>query len=247
MEPTEARPAPKVSIIIPTYNEVENIGRLIRAVLRLHMPHGLEIIVIDDGSTDGTIEAVEELCSRHGCIKLLVRPARMGLGSAYKNGFKLASGDVVVQMDGDLSHRPSDLPKLVHALGGAGLAIGSRYIEGGAAVGWSPTRIAMSGVANLLAKLLLRLGVKDATSGFRAWDRRSLEACLPLSVCSGYDFQIEMALIAEKLGLKVAEVPITFVERGGGRSKLGLKDILVFTVSLLRLLKRSKAIGAVGR
>ena len=164
---------PKVSVIVPTYNEVENVGRLIKALAASNPPAELEVIVVDDGSTDGTLEVVGYLARRLGNLKLLVRPGKRGIGSAYRDGLRSAEGDVVVQMDGDLSHRPEDLPKLLGALREADLVVGSRYVRGGRAVGWSALRLLMSKVANLLARLLLRPGVRDATSGFRACGPRA--------------------------------------------------------------------------
>ena len=242
MSRQELGPHPQVSVIIPTYNEVRNVKLLIESLLQLDVPHELEIVVVDDGSTDGTIEAIEELMAHYPRIKLLIRRGKMGLGSAYKDGLKIASGYLVVQMDGDLSHRPSELPKLLDALAEADLAIGSRYVRGGRVVNWSATRIAMSKVANLLAKLILSIRAKDITSGFRAWRRSALELCLNASICSGFDFQVEMLFIAERMGLKITEIPITFVGRRSGKSKLGPKDILSFIFSLLKMLKHMKAV-----
>jgi len=232
------RGRPEVSIIIPTYNEVGNIGPLIEALEKLAHSMPLELIVVDDGSTDGTVEVVKELARKYGNVRLLLRPSKMGLGSAYRDGLKLARGDVVVQMDADLSHRPSDLPSLLEALAEADVVVGSRYVGGGSLMSWGFFRRLVSKVANLLAISVLRLDVRDATSGFRAWKREAFEACVRRARGNSYDFQVETLCIAHRLGLRVREVPITFVGRGRGSSKLGLRDMLSFLKIVLSLVRR---------
>ncbi|HDJ26063.1 MAG TPA: polyprenol monophosphomannose synthase [Candidatus Bathyarchaeota archaeon] len=229
---------PKVSVIVPTYNEVENVGRLIKALAASNSPAELEVIVVDDGSTDGTLEVVRYLARQLGNLKLLVRPGKRGIGSAYRDGLRLAEGDVVVQMDGDLSHRPEDLPKLLEALREADLVVGSRYVRGGRVVGWSALRLLTSKVANLLARLLLRPGVRDATSGFKAWRKEAFEACVARSRRDSYEFQVELVYLARLLGFRAREVPITFVGRRQGSSKLRLADVVAFLSGLLSLLLR---------
>jgi len=238
----DKRPSTKASIIIPTYNEVENVGELINALAKVASSAriDMEVIIVDDGSTDGTMNIIEGLRGRYGNLKVLLRPGKMGLGSAYRDGMGLAQGEIVIQMDADLSHRPEDIPRLLRALSEADLAIGSRYVPGGCVVGWSPLRLMISRVANLLARFLLRLGIKDATSGFRAWRKEAFMACANASRCCGYDFQVEMAFLARELGLRIKEIPITFVGRRKGDSKLTPLDILSFLKSILSMVGRGR-------
>ena len=231
-----------VSIIIPTFNEVETIGLLIKRLEEL--PFGKEIIVVDDGSTDGTVEVVRKLMREYDNVRLVLRGRKMGIGSAYKDGFKLAKGNVIVQMDADMSHDPGDLPGLLRALRRSDLVIGSRYIPGGRIVNWPLHRRLISYGANLLAKLLLGLKVHDATSGFRAYRRSAFEKIVSFCLSSGFDFQVEAVFVASILGLRVAESPIRFTGRTKGRSKLGLRDILNFIVFLIMLRKRGQVIRA---
>ncbi len=227
-----------VSVVIPTYNEASTIGRLIESLIEMGVG---EIIVVDDGSTDGTREIVEKLAKRHaGKVKLLKRPRKMGLGSAYKDGFRLCKGSVVVEMDADLSHRPEDLPRIVDAIGRADVVIGSRYVRGGRTVGWPLRRRVVSRGANLMARLLLGLDVRDATSGFRAYRREVFGLIARKSILNDFNFQVEAIYIAKKHGYRVMEVPITFVERAAGRSKMGLREMASFLIGLLKIRLRRK-------
>ena len=228
-----------VSIIIPTFNEAETIGLLIKRLEEL--PFEKEIIVVDDGSTDGTGEVIRKLMEEYDNLRLLLRERKMGIGSAYKDGFRLAKGDVIVQMDADMSHDPGDLPGLLKAVRRSDLVIGSRYIPGGRIANWPLHRRLISYGANLLARLLLGLKIHDVTSGFRAYRRSAFEKIVSSCLSSGFDFQVETAFIASVLGLRVAESPIKFTGRTKGRSKLGLRDILNFIIFLIMLRRRARA------
>ena len=232
----------KVSIVIPTYNEKENILKLIPEIEALRktinlVPH---IIVVDDASPDGTAGVAEEFSKEYGNIMVLRRSGKLGIGSAYKDGFKIAlemGDDIIVEMDADLSHDPKYLAALIGKIDrGSDLAIGSRYVPGGSVPGWSLRRKATSKGANFFAKTLLGLQVKDATSGYRAFRSVALRKIDLSEIKSdGYLFQVEMLHRFSKIGLSIAETPITFVDRRVGKSKLGLKEILKFAVGIIRL------------
>jgi dolichol-phosphate mannosyltransferase len=232
----------RTTVVIPTYNERENIERLIRALMALHIAD-FHILVVDDASPDGTAEEVELLGREFPGVSVLKRPGKMGLGSAYVEGFTraLAEGaDVVVQMDADLSHDPADVVRLCAALAeGADIAIGSRRIAGGAIVGWNWKRHVASKGAQWVARFLLGLTTRDITSGFRAFRRSVLAAIHFADVRSnGYAFQEEMLLRSERGRFVIREVPVAFVDRQHGVSKLGMKDILEFFVIMGRLWKK---------
>jgi len=224
----------KISVMTPTYNEAENVPKLIGFLHEVLKGNSFEIIVIDDNSPDGTAEVIRKLSSRYENIKLMCRRAKMGIGSAYKDGFKLSSGDIVTYMDADLSHDPRDLPKLINALKNADMAVGSRFMKGGGIIGWGWHRYLTNLGANLLARLILRLDVKDTTSGYKVYKRKTFEKLVSMSNFGGFtDFDEEMLYLAKKHGVKVKEIPITFVNRELGNSKLGLRDILSFIQALL--------------
>jgi glycosyltransferase involved in cell wall biosynthesis len=220
-------------VIIPTYNEVATIDRAVEAVLATE-PRA-DVLVVDDNSPDGTGKVVQQLIDARTDtpprLHLLPRPGKQGLGAAYRAGFDwgLARGyDALVEMDADLSHPADRLPALLDALEeGADLAIGSRYVRGGATRNWSRLREAISRGGNLYVQLALRLPVRDATAGYRAY-RRQLLAALPLDQVqsSGYCFQIEMAHRTWQLGYRIVEIPITFTEREAGHSKMSRKIVV---------------------
>lgn len=222
-----------VSIVIPTYNERQNLPRLV-AALAEHVPWAYEIIVVDDGSPDGTADLARDLAKSHP-LRLLSRPAKSGLGSAYRDGFALAQGDIVFEMDADLSHDPRFIPDLVQAiLDGADVVVGSRYIERGEVVGWSAYRRLVSGVGNSLARLMLRVGVRDLTSGYRCYARSAAELVQDVQ-SDGYAFQVESLYVAKRRGMRIKEVPITFENRVVGKSKLGPGEFVRFVQTLGRL------------
>ena len=211
-------------VIIPTYNEVENAEKMIRAVLGLE--DGFEILIIDDGSPDGTAAVVkglqQEFASR---LHLIERSGKLGLGTAYLTGFKWAlerGYDYIFEMDADFSHAPSDLPRLLQACtGGADMAIGSRYCNGVSVVNWPIGRILISYFASVYVRKTLGFKIFDSTAGFICYSRRLLETIdLDAVQMKGYGFQIEMKYTAYKLGFKIAEVPVIFVNRKEGTSKM---------------------------
>lgn len=230
-------------VIIPTYNEKENIAAIIDAVAAL--PRRFDILVIDDGSPDGTADIVRrKIAERPGQIHMLERKGKLGLGTAYITGFKWALEHpeylYIFEMDADFSHNPADLMKLYEAtaVNGADLAIGSRYISGVNVVNWPMGRVLMSYYASAYVRIVTGMPVRDTTAGFVCYTRRMLQA-LPLDNIrfKGYAFQIEMKFLTFKYGFKITEVPIIFVNRVLGTSKMssGIFSEAVFGVMRLRL------------
>ncbi|MFI7321835.1 polyprenol monophosphomannose synthase [Streptomyces venezuelae] len=224
--------SPKVVVVVPTYNERENLPLLVDLLTSLGLPN-LHVLVVDDGSPDGTGALADRIAAESdGTVAVLHRTRKDGLGRAYVAGMTraLADGaDVVVQMDADLSHPAETVPLMVNTLlaGADDLAVvvGSRYVAGGAlATAWAWHRRALSAWANFYVNAVLRLGVKDATAGFKAWRGTALEAIdLPSVRSNGYSFQVEMNHRVLRRGLRIVEVPITFEERVNGESKLSLR------------------------
>lgn len=212
-------------VIIPTYNEIENIADIIRAVMDL--PDGFDILVIDDGSPDGTAQVVKDLMTSRfaGRLFLEERSGKLGLGTAYIHGFHWAlerGYNYITEMDADFSHDPKDLPRLLNACReGADVAVGSRYVSGVNVVNWPMGRVLMSYYASAYVRLITRMKVRDTTAGFVCWKRRVLEDIqLDKIEFKGYAFQIEMKFKAHKLGYSIKEVPIIFVNRVLGTSKM---------------------------
>lgn len=212
-------------VIIPTYNEKENIENIINAVLSLK--HQFDILVIDDNSPDGTAEIVKSVIAKNPeRVHMLQREGKLGLGTAYITGFKwaLANGyEYIIEMDADFSHNPNDLIPLRAACaeGGADLSIGSRYITGVNVVNWPMGRVMMSYYASAYVRIVTGMNVRDTTAGFVCYNRRVLESIdLDKIQFKGYAFQIEMKFTAYKLGFKIKEVPIIFVNRVLGTSKM---------------------------
>ena len=229
-------------VIIPTYNEIENISSIIEAVIGL--PEDFDILIIDDNSPDGTADVVKQLMEKYpGKVFLEQREGKLGLGTAYIHGFKWAlkhDYKYIIEMDADFSHSPDDLPKLVNACRneGADVAIGSRYISGVNVVNWPMGRVLMSYYASAYVRLVTRMKVRDTTAGFVCWSRKVLEN-IPLDDIEfkGYAFQIEMKFRAHQLGYKIKEVPIIFVNRVLGSSKMSgsIFEEAIFGVIKLRL------------
>ena len=217
-------------VIIPTYNEKENIVRMLDTVMGLTPKRGeaFQVLVVDDGSPDGTADLVRDAQKHHpGRIHLLERSGKLGLGTAYIAGFKWGLGEgyeYLFEMDADFSHNPKDLERLREAcMEGAGVAVGSRYTRGGSVSNWPWHRIAMSYGASLYVNTVLGLGVKDPTAGFKCYRAETLRTIrLDHIHFVGYAFQIEMKYNARKLGFPIAEVPITFIDRELGTSKMSL-------------------------
>lgn len=210
-------------VVVPTYNEAESLpGVLERA---LAADPDLDVLVVDDGSPDGTGDLAEALAARTGRVHVLHRSGKAGLGVAYRAGFawgRRHGYDTFVEMDADASHDPADLPRLLHAVRGADVAIGSRYVPGGKVVAWPRRRLLLSRFGNAYARALTGLPVADATSGFRALRGTVLDTIAVAATRSdGYAFQLETALRAWRAGFRIVEIPITFTERGAGASKMG--------------------------
>ena len=212
----------RVVMVIPTFNEATNL-ELIVGRLRAAQPD-VDVLVVDDSSPDGTGDIADRLAADDKQVQVLHRTAKGGLGAAYVHGFAVAleqGYDVIGEMDADGSHQPEQLQRLLTALRGADLVIGSRYVPGGSIVNWPRRRELLSRGGNLYVRLLLGLGVKDATAGFRLFRRHTLEKIDLASVTStGYVFQTDMAHRTVNAGLKVVEVPIEFIERVRGDSKM---------------------------
>ena len=220
-----AAPAPKRLVIIPTYNEIENIEAICRAVFALE--EGYHILVIDDGSPDGTAVQVQKLQNEFpDRLFLICRSGKLGLGTAYITGFKWAlekGYDYMTEMDADFSHDPKDLPRLSECCekDGADVAIGSRYADGVSVVNWPIGRIIMSYYASVYTRTVLGTGIMDSTAGFVCWSAGVLRAIdLDAVKMKGYGFQIEMKYTAKKKGFRIKEVPVIFVNRKAGTSKM---------------------------
>ncbi len=212
-------------VVIPTFNEKENISNILHAIFNLH--EGFHVLVIDDNSPDGTANIVRSLQLKFPeQLFLEERKGKLGLGTAYIHGFKWAIArnyQFVFEMDADFSHNPADLPRLYHACKyeGAGVAIGSRYVKGGGVVNWPSNRIALSKGASLYTRMITWMPVKDPTAGFMCYRKEVLETInLDQIRFVGYAFQIEMKFAAWKLGFKLKEVPIIFKDRAFGASKM---------------------------
>ena len=225
-------------VVIPTYNEAESLGEILAAL----KPLDCDVLVIDDGSPDGTAQIVRNLG-----IEVIERAGKQGLGSAYRAGFSLAMDrgyTYIIQMDADGSHQVSDLEKMMEWIGSADLLIGSRWVKDGGIANWSKFRVYLSRTANAYANLMLSLGIKDTTSGFRIYSTEILKKMDISTIRSeGYCFQIEMTRRAISRGGSVAEIPITFIERAHGKSKMSfaiaLEAVLRITAwGALRLIGR---------
>jgi dolichol-phosphate mannosyltransferase len=219
---------PSVWVTVPTYEEVENIERLIRGV-REAVP-AAHILVVDDNSLDGTAEKAEALGAELGGIEVLRRPKKMGLGSAYRAGHAVgvARGfDLMIQIDADLSHNPADLPRLLAAVEqGADLAVGSRYVPGGSVPNWPRYRLALSVAGNRYSAFCLGISVRDTTAGYRAYRASILRAIdFDTTHSTGYGFQIEMTYRVLAAGGKIDEIPIAFTDRVRGNSKMSWRIV----------------------
>ncbi len=231
---------PRVIVCLPTYNERENLEKMLRALGEVLPPDG-GVLVIDDASPDGTGELADELAGRLPNVSVLHRARKEGLGPAYVAGFRqaLAGGaELVLEIDCDFSHDPNDVPRLLAAADDADLVLGSRYIEGGGVRNWGLVRRVISAGGSKYARLVLGTHVQDLTGGFKCFRRAVLET-IPLERVSakGYAFQIETTYRAERAGFRVVEVPITFVDREDGHSKMSKTIVLeaIWRVPLLRL------------
>ena len=232
---------PRVLVVVPTYNEAENLPRIVPLILG--QGDAFHVLVVDDNSPDGTGRLADEMASASDRVEVLHRPGKQGLGAAYVAGFRRGlegDFDVLIEMDADLSHPPDRLPALVAALGEAGVAVGSRYVGGRiTVVNWPMSRLLISLFGSWYARFVTRIPVNDATGGFNAFRREVVEAVgIEKIESNGYSFQIELKLRAWRAGYALREVPIVFTERDVGESKMSRSIIVeaVWRVWKLRLL-----------
>ena len=216
-----------ITVVTPTYNEAENLPKLVSALFSL--PLDLRVLVVDDNSPDGTGRVAEELAEAHpGRVNVIHRPGKLGLRSAYLNGFQKAletDAQAVVQMDADFSHNPAALPAMVKMLETHDLTLGSRYVKGGSVdERWPLWRKGLSAFGNYYARSILNLPLRDVTTGYRLWRRETLQQ-MPLERIrsNGYVFLVEMAYLAHRLGFRIGETPIYFADRRWGKSKMSLR------------------------
>ncbi|HEY9189197.1 MAG TPA: polyprenol monophosphomannose synthase [Ignavibacteria bacterium] len=229
---------PKALVCIPTYNEIENIEKIIPKILS--MDDEIEVLIIDDNSPDGTGDKVEEMMSENKRIHLIKRPGKMGLGTAYVEGFKYAiknNFDLVFEMDADFSHDPNTIPSFLEAIKDNDLVLGSRYINGINVLNWPMKRLLLSYFANVYTKIVTGMKINDATGGFKCFRIEVLKSIdLDKIKSNGYSFQIEMTFKAWKKGFRIKEIPIIFMDRQQGTSKMNKKIIheAIFMVWKLR-------------
>jgi dolichol-phosphate mannosyltransferase len=221
-----------VHVVLPTYDEADNVEQMLAALMAVSDEHRLDlrVLVVDDGSPDGTAGLAEAVAAHEPRVRVLRRVHKRGIGPAYRAGFAdaLAEGaELVVEMDCDFSHDPSALPGLIAAAESADLVLGSRYVPGGSVARWGAVRRAISRAGCWYARVVLGVGVRDLTGGFKCFRREVLEA-IPLErvTAAGYAFQIEMTYRALRQGFRVVEVPITFTERARGNSKMNRRIVL---------------------
>lgn len=230
--------APRILVVTPTYNERDNLPRFVRSVLEV-VP-AAHVLVVDDASPDGTGAVADELAAEDPRTTVLHRPGKLGLGTAYVDGFRRALDlgyDVVVEMDADLSHDPKYLPAFLRAIEeGADVVLGSRNVPGGGVVGWGPGRHVLSKGGSLYARTILGVPIRDLTTGFKAFTRRALLAIdIETLRSNGYSFQIETTYRALRKNLRVTEVPIVFVDRRAGHSKMSRSIFAEAVVEVWRL------------
>lgn len=232
----------KTLVILPTYNEVHSIKEMVNQLLSLR--EGLHVLIVDDNSSDGTKEIIQDLRREYlDRVFLIERQAKFGLGSAYVRGFRFAiehNYDYIFEMDADLSHDPQEIPHFLDAIRGADVVIGSRYLDGIRIVDWPLKRIMLSYAANIYARKMTGLRLTDCTSGFKCFSRKALEILpLDLIVSTGYAFQIEVNFLCQRMGLLVKEKPIVFTERKFGSSKMSKQIIFeAFLLGIRLFLKR---------
>ena len=233
---------PGAWLILPTYNEAENVEAIVRAALAQLAATGLDhtVLVVDDGSPDGTGAIADRLAAELSEVRVLHRQSKDGLGRAYIAGFEIAlaeGADLILEMDADFSHDPADLPRLIAAAGAADLVLGSRYVPGGGVENWGALRRLLSHGGSWYSRVLLGVPVRDLTGGFKCFNRRVLESVDLTGVrADGYGFQIELTYRAIQAGFSVAEIPILFRERREGQSKMTARIALeaVWKVPALR-------------
>jgi dolichol-phosphate mannosyltransferase len=227
---TDSRPTVRLRALVclPTYNEQDNVVPMTEAILAA--TPDVDVLIIDDNSPDGTGQLADGIAGREPRVKVLHRAGKEGLGKAYLAGFEWALGhgyDLILEMDADFSHDPKYLPGMLEAARGADLVLGSRNIPGGGTVNWGVGRKIISRGGSLYARTILGIPVRDLTGGFKCFHRRVLESIdLPTVECSGYAFQIELTFRALRRGFRVVEIPIVFVDRRVGQSKMSKRIVL---------------------
>lgn len=228
----------KITVVIPTYNERQNIGPLIDKILGLGIKN-LSIIVVDDNSPDGTGKLVDKIAEKKKGIMVIHRPRKLGLGSAYKAGFQKAlkqSSQILVTMDADFSHDPNELPKLLKEINGHDIVVGSRYVKGGKIIGFNSWRSILSAMAQKTCRILLNLNTHDSTSGFRVYKTKAIQGIDFFSIkAEGYSFLIEAIFRCQKKGFLIKEVPIVYQMRREGSSKISQNEIVKALVTVTRL------------
>eukprot|EP00871_Galdieria_phlegrea_P000299 jgi/Galph1/126/GphlegSOOS_G4851.1 len=229
------------SILLPTYNEKENLPYMLYLIDKAFKSMGekYETIIVDDNSPDGTLEEAKKLQKFFGEEKVILAPrsGKLGLGSAYIHGLQFAKGAFIIIMDADLSHHPKYIPDLIRKqrVGNYDIVSGTRYRGNGGVYGWNWKRKLTSVGANFLAQMLLKPGVSDLTGSFRLYERQVFETLIRQTTSKGYVFQMEIIVLAKRMGYKVGEVPIVFIDRLYGESKLGSNEILEYLKGLLYL------------
>ena len=227
------------SVILPTYNEKENLPIIFYLLHKMFTKEGLdfEVVVVDDSSPDGTLQVAQALKKSYGHVTIVSRKGKLGLGSAYSAGLAASKGRRVILMDADLSHHPNVIPSMIHKMKetDCDIVTGTRYAKGGGVAGWDLKRKITSKGANILADVLLNPGVSDLTGSFRLYKRNAIAKILPLVQSTGYAFQMEIVVLAKKMNSTIEEVPISFVDRLYGESKLGPREIVLYLKGLLHL------------
>ncbi|KAL9100770.1 MAG: hypothetical protein Q9163_003887 [Psora crenata] len=232
---------PKYSVILPTYNERTNLPVLVWLLQRMFSENSLdwEVIIVDDASPDGTLQIAQQLQNLYSAGRIVLKPrsGKLGLGTAYVHGLKYVTGDFVIIMDADFSHHPKFLPQMIEKQkeGDFDIVTGTRYASSGGVYGWDLKRKMISRGANLFADTVLRPGVSDLTGSFRLYKREVLENVISSTKSKGYSFQMELMVRAKGMGYRVAEVPISFVDRVYGESKLGQDEIVEYVKGVLNL------------
>ncbi len=231
---------PLISLITPTYNEGKNLPENIKRIQKSLKNYFFEIIIVDDNSSDGCGKIADKYAENYSNIKVMHRDSKKGLGTAYKEGFELTKGELIISMDSDLSHDASFLPQLIEAAKESDIVIGSRLCNGGSIEGREFHRDFLTYFSNTVIKLFTRSHVNDWTSGFRVYRRETWMELMPDVHCNKWDFQFESLFKAMKMGFSVREVPITFYERSEGTSKFGLSDMFLFIKSFFSVVTNRK-------
>lgn len=228
---------PTVSVITPVYNERRNLEENIRRIETSLKEAGItfEVVVVDDNSPDGSGALADEIASRKEFVRVLHRPEKRGLGTAYKEAFPLTRGRFIVSMDSDLSHDPTFIPQMLRCAETRDIVIGSRLLRGGSIIGRNPLRDLLSIFANLCIRATTGMGIHDWTSGLRVYHRGVWEAIMPKVNCNKWDFQFESLFKAVESGFTVGEVPIAFYERADGDSKFTTQEAMDFIHSFLKV------------